>query len=89
MTVCPQAHEVKQLVLHTFLELGAESLALFNLRETSLADRGRRVARTYRAGALRAVWSLDEGIVEIYDADGRLFRVMNLLREKAAQLAAA
>jgi hypothetical protein len=80
---------VKQLVLQTFLDLGAGSLSLFNLRETCLADRGRRVAHTYRAGTLRAVWTIDEGIVEIYDARGRLFRVVNLLSEKAAQLLAA
>jgi hypothetical protein len=89
MTVRPQAYEVKQLVLRTFLELGAASQSLFNLRETILADRGRRLARIYRADELKAVWSIDGGTVKIYSAQDGLVRVVNLLSEKAAQLAAA
>ena len=89
MTVRPQAHEVKRLVLRTFLDLGAASPSLFNLKETILADGGRRLARTYRADDLRAVWVVDEGIVKVYDIEGRLLRIVNLLAEKVPQLMVA
>lgn len=89
MTVRPQAYEVRQLVLRTFLELGASSPSLFNLKETTLAHGDRRLKRIYTAGDLKAVWSIDAGTVKVYDAEGRLLRVVNLLSKKVAQLVAA
>lgn len=89
MTIRPQDSEVKQLVLRAFVELGAPSSSLFCLRESTLAHGDRRIARTYHAGDLKAVWSIDAGTVKVYDEAGHLVRVMNLLSRKVAQLAAA
>jgi len=89
MTVRPQAYEVRQLVLRTFLELGAPSVGLFGVRETALTRGDRTLQRIYTAGDLKAVWSIDAGMVKVYDAEGRLLRVLNLLSRKVAQLAAA
>jgi hypothetical protein len=89
MTVRPQDHEVKQFVQQSFLDLGVASRDLFCLRETTLAQGDRRLVRTYHAGDLKAVWSIDAGTVKVYDAEGCLLRVVNLLSRKVAQLVAA
>ena len=85
----PQPREVKQLVVRTFLDLGAASRSLFNLKETILLDGDRCMARTYRVEDMRAVWSVDDGTVKFYDAEGSLLRVVNLLAETVPQLMVA
>jgi hypothetical protein len=89
VTIHPQPHEVKQIVARVFLELGASSARLFGLRETMFIDHGRCVARSYRADGLKAVWQVDEGIVEVYDADGNLARTLNLLQRSVPLAMAA
>lgn len=89
MVVRPLESEVKRLVLRNFLDLGVPSPELFELKETILQQDDRCLARAYRAGSYRAVWSTDEGTVKFYDSAGRLLRVVNLLSRKVPQLIAA
>ncbi len=48
--------------------------------ETVLIERGRCVARTYRAAGLMAMWLLAVGIVQFYDDQGRMLGTVNLFR---------
>jgi len=89
MVVRPLTSEVKQLVLRNFLDLGVPSAELFGLKETILVQGDQCMARAYRAGSHRAIWSTDEGTVKFYDDTGRLLRVVNLLSKKVPQLIAA
>ena len=89
MTIRPQSGEVKQIVVGTFLELGVASRDLFSIKETTFVDRGRCLARSYRVDGLKAVWSVEEGVVEFYDAEGRLLKRVNLLERAVPQLMAA
>ena len=89
MTVRPGSGEVKQLVVGIFLSLGVASHALFGMKETAFVDCGRCIARCYRIEDLKAVWSVDDGTIEFYDAEGRLLERVNLLEEVAPQLMAA
>ena len=89
MVVRPLESEVKQLVVRNFLDLGVPSPDLFRLKETTLKQDDCCMARAYRAGSHRAVWSTDEGTVKFFDPAGRLVRVVNLLSRKVPQLAAA
>ncbi len=89
MTEQLQPREVKHLVVRTFLDLGAASPSLFDLKETILLEGDRCMGRTYRVKDLRAVWSVDDGIVKFFDAQSRLLRIVNLLAEKTPALMAA
>lgn len=89
MVVRPQPTEVKQLVVRTFLDLGANSRSLFSLSETLLVQGSRCMARAYRVEDYRAVWSIEDGTVKFYDATGCLLRIVNLLQQRQAQSMAA
>lgn len=89
MTVQLSPREVKQLVSRTFLDLGASPPSLFSLKETMFLENGTCMGRAYQAGPLRAVWWIDEGIVQFYDSEGTLLRTVNLLEEKVPHLIAA
>ncbi len=89
MTVTPQPEQVRQLVIRIFAECGVAVRSLFDLHEALLVDEGRYVARSYRTGGLMAMWLIDFGIVQIYDAQGRMIRMVNLLKELDSQRIAA
>ncbi len=89
MTVRPHPREVKLLVVRTFLDLGVASRRLFDIKETILATGDRCMARTYRVEGLSAIWSIEDGNVKFYDADGSLLRVVNLLTKRTPQLMVA
>jgi hypothetical protein len=89
MTVRPQPREVKQIVARAFLELGAPMPSLFSLNETLFLTKGKCLARSYRAGGLKAVWHIDEGIIRFHDAQGNTLRTINLFEELVPQVMAA
>ena len=68
--------EVKQLIAHTFVELGASDV--FNLRKTLFLENGRCLAVAYRTGELSAVWCCADGIIEFRNAEGNVLRTLNL-----------
>jgi hypothetical protein len=89
MRTDPLPHQVRDLVLRTFQEFGAAIFATDQLNETVLFDRGRHVARTYKADGLMAMWMLRVGIVQFYDADGNMLMTVNMLEELEPQRMAA
>ncbi len=89
MTVRPQPHEVKQIVVRALLELGVPMPSLFGVKETLFVNRGTCLARSYRAGGLKAVWHVDEGILRFHDAQGNTLRTINLFEELVPQAMAA
>ena len=81
MTVAPRPHDVRRLVVQTLEESGAAVPSLFDLEETIRVDNGRYTARSYRVEGYLAMWLLQMGIVQFYDADGNMLATINLLKE--------
>ncbi len=81
MTVAPELHEVRRLVIQFFAELGAALPTLFDLEETILIDDGKYTARSYRVEGYMAMWLLEVGIVQFYDAEGDMLATVNVLKE--------
>lgn len=89
MRLNPPAWEVRQLVERIFVELGVSQKQLGHLHETILLEDGRYMARSYRVADLMAMWLVEVGILQFYDAEGRMLRTVNLLLEKKPAQAAA
>ena len=81
MTVAPQPHDVRRLIIQIFEKLGAAMPTLFDLEETILIDDGRYTARSYRVAGYMAMWLLEVGIMQFYDAEGNMLATVNLLKE--------
>lgn len=89
MRTDPLPHEVRELVFRAFQDFGAAIFQSADIDETILIDRGRRAARTYKADGLMAMWLLQIGVVQFYDADGNMLMTVNLLEEREPQRMAA
>ena len=70
--------DIRELVGQVFVRLGAEPASLSELDETLLVDRGRCAARSYALGGLMAMWLVDVGLLQFYDADGNMLRTLSL-----------
>jgi hypothetical protein len=81
----PLAHEVRELVFRTLEYLDVEVGSPWDLDETILIDDGRCSARTYKINGYMAMWLLEIGIVQFYDADGNMLCTVNLLEELEPQ----
>ncbi|MFV2067698.1 MAG: hypothetical protein ACC645_12040 [Pirellulales bacterium] len=89
MRIAPQPHEIRRLVTRTLETLGSPFESLADLRETVLLSDGRYSARSYRVDGFMAMWFVDVGIVQFYDADGNMLRTVNLFEEREPQRMAA
>lgn len=89
MRVDPYPTEIKRIVTRLFAEFGAELAALSDLHVTIRIDNGKCVARTYRVDGLMAMWLVEYGIIQFYDANGNMLRTVNLLEEIRPQRMAA
>jgi hypothetical protein len=89
MRTDPLPHEVRELVVRTFQDFGVPVFSALQLDETILVDRGRYAARTYKAEGYMAMWLLEIGIVQFYDADGNMLMTVNLFEELEPQRMAA
>src|ERR1051325_3997843 len=85
MRIDPYPSEIKNLVIRFFAELGAELSALSDLHVTIRIDKGKCVARSYRVDGLMAMWMVEYGILQFYDAAGNMLRTINLLEEVHGQ----
>jgi hypothetical protein len=85
----PRPTDVLTAVVGMFERFGASSQSLFDLEETIKIDRGKCVARNYRVEGLMAMWLVDIGIVQFYDADGNMLATINLLEEAVPRRMAA
>ena len=83
------AGDVRDLVRRHFLNLGVETVEVDDLQENIRIDRGRCVARCYRVADMFAMWLIDVGVLQFYDADGEMLHTVNLFTELQPQRAAA
>ena len=81
MTVVPEPHDVRRLVIQILGELGAAASTLFDLEETILIVDGKYAARSYRVQGYMAMWLVTVGIVQFYDAEGDMLATVNLFKE--------
>jgi len=79
--------EIKLLVAHVLVELGAKDV--FNLRETLFLEHDRCLAVAYRADALSAVWCWSDQIIEFRNTEGKVMRTLSLPEERRSSPAAA
>jgi hypothetical protein len=83
------AADVRRLVAHYFLNLGVDDADVDDMQENIRIDRGRCVARCYRVAEMFAMWMIDVGVLQFYDADGEMLHTVNLFTELQPQRAAA
>jgi hypothetical protein len=83
------AADVRRLVTHYFLDLGVDRVDVDDVQENIRIDRGRCVARCYRVAEMFAMWMIDVGVLQFYDADGEMLHTVNLFTELQPQRAAA
>jgi hypothetical protein len=89
MRTDPLPYEVRELVVRVFELYDVVVDNPWDIDETILIDDGRYSARTYEADGYMAMWLLDIGIVQFYDADGSMLRTVNLFEELEPQRMAA
>ena len=83
------AADVRHLVTRYFLDLGLEAVDVAEVQENIRIDRGRCVARCYRVSDMFAMWLIDVGVLQFYDADGEMLQTVNLFTDLQPQRAAA
>jgi len=83
------AADVRHLVTRYFLDLGAEAIDVADVQENIRIDRGRCVARCYRVADMFAMWLIDVGVLQFYDAEGEMLQTVNLFTELQPMRAAA
>ena len=81
MRMDPLPHEVRELVVRTFQDLDVDVRDSFDLDETILIDDGRYTARSYKVEGFMAMWLVEIGIVQFYDAEGSMLCTVNLFEE--------
>ncbi|HUY36362.1 MAG TPA: hypothetical protein VMV69_26730 [Pirellulales bacterium] len=89
MRVSPSANVVRELVRRTFRTFSFRKAARTDLNETILIDEGRCVGRSYRAGGFMAMWMVEVGLVQFYDAEGNMLQTVNLFEGIESQRMAA
>jgi hypothetical protein len=89
MRMDPLPFEVRELVVRTFQDIGVDIQSPFDLDETILIDDGHYAARSYKVDGFMAMWLVEIGIVQFYDADGCMLCTVNLFEELAPQRMAA
>ena len=83
------AADVRDLVTRYFLDLGADAVDVAEVQENIRIDQGRCVARCYRVAEMFAMWLIDVGVLQFYDANGDMLQTVNLFTELQPQRAAA
>jgi hypothetical protein len=85
MAVVFRNDEIRDLVTWSFRRYGASANSLLALEEDILVEDGKHIARSYRVDPLMAMWLVEVGIVQFYDADGRMLQTVNLLEHRETQ----
>jgi hypothetical protein len=89
MIVTSGPQQIKEIVSRTFKEFGAKVGNSPDLTETLLLHDGHYFARSYRADGLMAMWFVDNGFIQFYDAEGNMLRTVDLPQDQAQRRAAA
>lgn len=89
MIVKYEPEEVRAVVTRVFRQYGAVARRASKLVESALIDNGRCVAWSYRLAGLMAMWFVEVGIVQFYDADGNMLETVSLLEPEQSRRMAA
>ncbi len=89
MTTTLTPREVRTLVHRTLSQLGGASFAASDIDETVLVRQGRCTARSYRTEEFFAMWLVEVGLLQFYDAEGDMVLLINLLEEATPRKMAA
>ncbi|MGA2618148.1 MAG: hypothetical protein ABSF26_11095 [Thermoguttaceae bacterium] len=81
-----QSAHIPELVTATLSELGLCPAPATLIRTFALME-GRRVAHKFRYDTGYAVWTVDRGVVDFYDADGNPLRTVALKPAKGERAA--
>lgn len=81
MTTSPSADEIRKLARTYFRQLGVKSDEVMDMEETARVDRGRVVSHSFLAGELFAMWLVEVGILQFYDAEGEMLLTINLFEK--------
>ena len=81
MRTDPHPYEVREIVVQVFEGLGVDVYSPSDLDESILIDEGRYAARSYRIDGFMAMWLVEIGLLQFYDADGNMLQTVNLLSE--------
>ena len=81
MRCTPDTVEVRELVLRTFDEFQTAQTHREEFSETILIEDGCYLARSYRQDGLLAMWLIQDGVLQFYDAEGNMLRTVNLFEE--------
>ena len=84
-----QPDDIRQIVSQVFVGLGADPTGRPDLTEMVLIDQGRCAARSYAMDGLMAMWLVEVGLVQFYDADGNMLRTLSLLDRPESRRRAA
>ena len=79
MTTTLFPEEVRNLVLRTFRDFWVDDESLESLSEEILVREGKYLGRSYRIEGMMAMWMIEVGILQFYDAEGDMLRTINLL----------
>jgi hypothetical protein len=89
MRTDPRPIDVRRLVIRVLADFGARVVTFHDLKETVVVDDGRYLARSYRADGYMAMWLVEIGIVQFYDAEGEMLATVNLFESFQPQRMAA
>ena len=89
MPISPHPDQVRQIVLRNLREFGVAIRRLADLHENIRVEKGKYLARTYRAGHLMAMWLVPYGILQFYDSQGTMLRTINLFEDLKSEEVAA
>ena len=79
MQVSLTAAEVRDIVLRVLVRNGATEQDLNELEERIRISDGRRVAHVFRTDDHMAMWMIDVGLLQFYDAEGNMLETINLM----------
>jgi hypothetical protein len=89
MQVSLTATEVRDIVLRVLARHCGEVLGAAELEERIRISDGRRVAHVFRTEDYMAMWMIDVGLLQFYDAEGNMLETINLMvMSPAGRLAA-
>jgi hypothetical protein len=80
MTINPQPRQVRRIVVRAIAQLEAKIIGVSDLDEQILVDEG-HVARSYKVGGYLAMWLVEVGVLQFYDAEGNMIKTINLLEQ--------
>ncbi len=89
MTLPVRSAEVRSIAVEGFRRHGAILRRDFDLTESALIDEGRCVAWSYRLRDLMAMWLIEVGILQFYDAQGNMLETVDILEQPQIRRAAA